>query len=90
MSEDADKPKDDSSSLQNKLSRIFGHGQEKLRSSVKDWDARKALDAVLDAPKSLKRMAKTRCYRYSYKVPNYHGNTLFDGICFLCLPFGVR
>ena len=55
MSEDADKPKDDSSSLQNKLSRIFGHGQEKLRSSVKDWDARKALDAVLDAPKSLQR-----------------------------------
>ena len=55
MSEDAGKPKDDSSSLQNKLSRILGHGQEKLRTSVKDWDARKALDAVLDAPKSLQR-----------------------------------
>ena len=55
MSEDGSKPKDDSSSLQNKISRIFGHGQEKLRNSVKDWDARKALDAVLDAPKSLQR-----------------------------------
>ena len=50
MSEDGSKPKDDSSSLQNKISRIFGHGQEKLRNSVKDWDARKALDAVLDEP----------------------------------------
>ena len=28
MSEDGSKPKDDSSSLQNKISRIFGHGQE--------------------------------------------------------------
>ena len=55
MSEDGSKPKDDSSSLQNKISRIFGHGQEKLRNTVKDWDARKALDAVLDAPKSLQR-----------------------------------
>ena len=55
MSEDGLKPKDDSSSLQNKISRIFGHGQEKLRNTVKDWDARKALDAVLDAPKSLQR-----------------------------------
>ena len=55
MSEDGSKPKDDTSSLQNKISRIFGHGQEKLRNSVKDWDARKALDAVLDAPKSLQR-----------------------------------
>ena len=55
MSEDAAKPKDDPSSLQKKLSRIVGHGQEKLRSTVKDWDARKALDAVLDAPKSLQR-----------------------------------
>ena len=55
MSEDDSKPKDDSSSLQNRLSRIFGHGQEKLSGRVKEWDARKALDAVLDAPKSLQR-----------------------------------
>ena len=33
MSEDGSKPKDDSSSLQNKISRIFGHGQEKLRTA---------------------------------------------------------
>ncbi|MEC8789335.1 MAG: MMPL family transporter, partial [Candidatus Thermoplasmatota archaeon] len=55
MSQDKSKSKDDQSSLQNKLSRIVGHGQEKLRTSVKDWDARKALDAVLDAPKSIQR-----------------------------------
>ena len=55
MSVDKSKSKDDQSSLQNKLSRIVGHGQEKLRTSVKDWDARKALDAVLDAPKSIQR-----------------------------------
>ena len=55
MSSDDSKAGDDSSSLQNKLSRIVGHGQEKLRSSVKDWNARKALDAVLDAPKSIQR-----------------------------------
>ena len=48
MSEDESGPKDDSSSLQDKLSRIFGHGQEKLRENVKDWNARKTLDAVLD------------------------------------------
>ena len=55
MSEEGSKAGDDPSSLQNKLSRIVGHGQEKLRTSVKDWDARKALDAVLDAPKSIQR-----------------------------------
>ena len=55
MSQDKSKSRDDQSSLQNKLSRIVGHGQEKLRTSVKDWDARKALDAVLDAPKSIQR-----------------------------------
>ena len=55
MSEDESRPEDDSSSLQNRLSRIFGHGQEKLRDSVKDWDARKTLDVVLDAPKSIQR-----------------------------------
>ena len=55
MSEESPEPEDDSSSLQKKLSRIFGHGQEKLRTSVKDWNARKAFDAVLDAPKSLQR-----------------------------------
>ncbi len=55
MSQDSSKPGDDPSSLQSKLSRIVGHGQEKLRSSVKDWNARKALDAVLDAPKSIQR-----------------------------------
>ena len=55
MSVDKSKSNDDQSSLQNKLSRIVGHGQEKLRTSVKDWDARKALDAVLDAPKSIQR-----------------------------------
>ncbi|MGB1474846.1 MAG: efflux RND transporter permease subunit [Candidatus Poseidoniaceae archaeon] len=55
MSQDKSKARDDQSSLQNKLSRIVGHGQEKLRTSVKDWDARKALDAVLDAPKSIQR-----------------------------------
>ena len=55
MSQDKSKSTDDQSSLQNKLSRIVGHGQEKLRTSVKDWDAKKALDAVLDAPKSIQR-----------------------------------
>ncbi|MGB2452901.1 MAG: hypothetical protein ACPIB8_08180, partial [Candidatus Poseidoniaceae archaeon] len=55
VSQDKSKARDDQSSLQNKLSRIVGHGQEKLRTSVKDWDARKALDAVLDAPKSIQR-----------------------------------
>ena len=55
MSEDDSKPEDDSSSRQKRLSRIFGHGQENLTSRVKEWDARKALDAVLDAPKSLQR-----------------------------------
>ena len=59
MSEDESGPKDDSSSLQDKLSRIFGHGQEKLRGSVKDWDARKTFDAVLDAPKSFKGNGKS-------------------------------
>ena len=48
MSEDGSKAGKDSSKLQDKLSRIVGHGQEKFRNSVKDWDARKALDAVLD------------------------------------------
>ena len=46
MSQDSSKPRDAPSSLQIKLSRIVGHGQEKLRSSAKDWDARKALEAV--------------------------------------------
>lgn len=55
MSQDDSKSGDDSSSLQNRLSRILGHGQEKLSGRVKEWDARKALDAVLDAPKSLQR-----------------------------------
>ena len=55
MSQDSSKPRDAPSSLQIKLSRIVGHGQEKLRSSAKDWDARKALEAVLDAPKSIQR-----------------------------------
>ena len=36
--------------LQNRLSSIVGHGQEKLTSRVKEWDARKALDAVLGVP----------------------------------------
>ena len=55
MSQDDSKSGDDSASLQNRLSRILGHGQEKLSGRVKEWDARKALDAVLDAPKSLQR-----------------------------------
>ncbi|MDC0556190.1 MMPL family transporter [Candidatus Poseidoniaceae archaeon] len=55
MSKDDSKSGEDTSPLQNRLSRIVGHGQEKLSSRVKDWDARKALDAVLDAPKSLQR-----------------------------------
>lgn len=55
MSQDSSKPRDAPSSLQIKLSRIVGHGQEKLRTSAKDWDARKALEAVLDAPKSIQR-----------------------------------
>ena len=55
MSADDSKSGEDKSSLQNRLSRIFGHGQEKLTGRVKEWDARKALDAVLDAPKSLQR-----------------------------------
>ena len=55
MSDEKIKPDGEKSSLQNKLSSIFGHGQERLTSRVKEWDARKALDAVLDAPKSLQR-----------------------------------
>ena len=55
MSEDGSAPDEEKTSLQNRLSRIFGHGQDKLSSRVKDWDARKTLDAVLDAPKSLQR-----------------------------------
>ena len=55
MGEDDTKQEDDSSSRQKRLSRIFGHGQENLASRIKEWDARKALDAVLDAPKSLQR-----------------------------------
>ena len=55
MSQDDSKSGDDSASLQNRLSRILGHGQEKLTGRVKEWHARKALDAVLDAPKSLQR-----------------------------------
>ena len=55
MSEDESGPKDDSSSLQDKLSRNLWSRSRKLRGSVKDWDARKTFDAVLDAPKSLQR-----------------------------------
>ena len=55
MGEDDTKQEDDTSSRQKRLSRIFGHGQENLASRIKEWDARKALDAVLDAPKSLQR-----------------------------------
>ena len=55
MSEDDSKSSGDPTSLQDKLSRIVGHGQDKFKSSVKDFDAKKALDAVLDAPKSLQR-----------------------------------
>ena len=55
MVADDSKPDDESSSLQNRLSRIFGHGQENLTNRVKEWDARKTLDAVLDAPKSIQR-----------------------------------
>lgn len=55
MSDDSSAPDEEKTSLQNRLSRIFGHGQDKLSSRVKDWDARKTLDAVLDAPKSLQR-----------------------------------
>lgn len=55
MSKDDSKSGEEPSPLQNRLSRIVGHGQEKLSSRVKDWDARKTLDAVLDAPKSLQR-----------------------------------
>ena len=55
MAKDDSKSEDDSLPLQNRLSRILGHGQEKLSGRVKEWDARRALDAVLDAPKSLQR-----------------------------------
>ena len=55
MVTDDSKSGEDPSSRKNRLSRIFGHGQEKLTDRVKEWDARKALDAVLDAPKSLQR-----------------------------------
>jgi len=55
MSDDFPSPDKKKVPLQNRLSRIVGHGQEKLSSRVKEWDARKTLDAVLDAPKSLQR-----------------------------------
>jgi len=55
MSDDIPSPDKKKVPLQNRLSRIVGHGQEKLSSRVKEWDARKTLDAVLDAPKSLQR-----------------------------------
>lgn len=41
--------------LHQRLTQILGHGQESLTTRVKDWDARKTLDAVLDAPKSFQR-----------------------------------
>ena len=55
MAKDESKGDDKSSNLQDRLSGILGHGQEKLSGRIKDWDARKTLDAVLDAPKSLQR-----------------------------------
>ena len=55
MSDDNSSPEKQKLPLQNRLSRIVGHGQEKLSSRVKEWDARKTLDAVLDAPKSIQR-----------------------------------
>jgi len=55
MSDDIPSPDKKKVPLQNRLSRIVGHGQDKLSSRVKEWDARKTLDAVLDAPKSLQR-----------------------------------
>ncbi len=53
--EDSESGPDEPSSLQKRLSSIFGHGQEKLSTRVKEFNARKALDAVLDAPKSFQR-----------------------------------
>ena len=41
--------------LHQRLTQILGHGQESLTTRVKDWDARKTLDEVLDAHKTFKR-----------------------------------
>ena len=55
MSEEKSDPSDKRSTLQERLFTITRHGQESLSNRVKEWDARKALDAVLEAPKSLQR-----------------------------------
>ena len=61
--------------------------KKKLRENVKDWNARKTLDAVLDAPKSLQENGKTWRYWYTNQVPDIHGRCLFDGLL-LCIPPG--
>jgi predicted RND superfamily exporter protein len=55
MAGDDSKSSGPKSSLQDRLSNLVGHGQEKLLTGVKEFNARKALEAVLDAPKSFQR-----------------------------------
>ncbi|HIF46266.1 MAG TPA: hypothetical protein EYQ73_05670 [Candidatus Poseidoniales archaeon] len=42
-------------SLQDKIGGILGFGQDALSSRIKEFDARKTLDAMLDAPKTFQR-----------------------------------
>ena len=42
-------------SLQQRFMSLIGHGQDRIAHAVKDFDAKKAVDAVLDAPKELQR-----------------------------------
>lgn len=53
--DDSGSSSDKPPSLQDRLAGIFGHGQESLSRRVKEFDARRTLDAVLDAPKSFQR-----------------------------------
>ena len=54
MAKDESKGDDKSSNLQDRLSGILGHGQEKLSGRIKDWDARKLL-MLFWMPRSLSK-----------------------------------
>ncbi|MDP6869797.1 MAG: MMPL family transporter [Candidatus Poseidoniaceae archaeon] len=55
MTDEYESESDNDEPLQNRLSVILGHGQHKLTSRVKEFNARKALDAVLEAPQMFQR-----------------------------------
>ena len=42
-------------SLQQRFLSLIGHGQDRIAHAVKEFDTKKAVDAVLDAPKELQR-----------------------------------